>query len=130
MKLNFTNKLIIVLLSISVIFIIYIESIEKNYTVIVETGKGIWKTALKCPDKADVTESDQTIDNKFVEANNIYSTAIIKSNNYVVYKFNLKTQFDNDPMTCNSKVAFDSIAKSSIFSNRVSSSPFFKSSFK
>ena len=44
MKLNFTNKLIIVLLSISVIFIIYIESIEKNYTVIVETGKGIWKT--------------------------------------------------------------------------------------
>jgi hypothetical protein len=49
-------------------------------------GKGIWKTALKCPDKADVTESDQTIDNKFVEANNIYSTAIIKSNNYVVYK--------------------------------------------
>tara|TARA_R110002153_G_scaffold6210_12_gene28532 strand:- start:5211 stop:5462 length:252 start_codon:yes stop_codon:yes gene_type:complete len=44
MKLNFTNKLIIVLLSISVIFIIYIEYIEKNYTVIVETGKGIWKT--------------------------------------------------------------------------------------
>ena len=44
MKLNLTNKLIIVLLSISVIFIIYIESIEKNYTVIVETGKGIWKT--------------------------------------------------------------------------------------
>jgi hypothetical protein len=44
MKLNFTNKLIIVLLSISVIFIIYIESIEKNYTVILETGKGVWKT--------------------------------------------------------------------------------------
>jgi hypothetical protein len=44
MKLNFTNKLIIVLLSISVIFIIYIEYIEKNYTVILETGKGIWKT--------------------------------------------------------------------------------------
>lgn len=44
MELNFTNKLIIVLLSISVIFIIYIESIEKNYTVILETGKGVWKT--------------------------------------------------------------------------------------
>lgn len=43
-------------------------------------------------------------------------------NNYVVYRFKLKTQFDNDPMSCNSKVAFDSIAKSSLFSNRVKAS--------
>ena len=44
MKLNFNHKLIIVLLSISLIFIIYLRTNEKDYTVILETGKGIWKT--------------------------------------------------------------------------------------
>lgn len=40
-------------------------------------------------------------------------------NNYVVERFKLKTQFSSDPMTCNSKIAFDSILKSPIFSKRV-----------
>ena len=31
-------------LSISLIFIIYMRTNEKDYTVILETGKGIWKT--------------------------------------------------------------------------------------
>jgi thiol-disulfide isomerase/thioredoxin len=43
-------------------------------------------------------------------------------NNYVVHKFKLKTQFENDPMSCNSKMAFDSIVKSSVFSNRIKES--------
>lgn len=43
-------------------------------------------------------------------------------NNYVVERFKLKTQFSGDPMTCNSKIAFDSIVKSSIFSKRVKES--------
>lgn len=42
--------------------------------------------------------------------------------NYAVEKFKLKTQFSNNPMTCNSKVAFDSIVKSSVFSKRVKES--------
>lgn len=40
-------------------------------------------------------------------------------NNYVVERFKLKTQFSSDPMSCNSKIAFDSILKSSIFSKKV-----------
>ena len=43
-------------------------------------------------------------------------------NIYVVEKFKLKTQFSSDPMSCNSKIAFDSIAKSTIFSERVKES--------
>lgn len=39
-------------------------------------------------------------------------------NNYLIEKFKLKTEF-NDPMSCNSKVAFDSIVKSNIFSKRI-----------
>jgi thiol-disulfide isomerase/thioredoxin len=35
-----------------------------------------------------------------------------------VYKFKLKTQFESDPMSCNSKTAFDSIEKSTLFSER------------
>ncbi|WP_422090453.1 TlpA family protein disulfide reductase [Tenacibaculum ovolyticum] len=40
-------------------------------------------------------------------------------NKYAIFKFKLKTEFTNDPMSCNSKIAFDSIEKSSIFSKRV-----------
>ena len=43
-------------------------------------------------------------------------------NNYIVNKFKLKLEFANDPMTCNSKIAFDSIENSSIFSKRVKES--------
>ncbi|WP_158626852.1 TlpA disulfide reductase family protein [Flavobacterium sp. GT3R68] len=43
-------------------------------------------------------------------------------NNYVVQKFHIKTQFSNDPMTCNSKIAFDSINRSALFSNKVKES--------
>lgn len=43
-------------------------------------------------------------------------------NNYIIEKFNLKTQFSSDPMSCNSKIAFDSIVKSSLFSKRVKES--------
>ena len=39
-------------------------------------------------------------------------------NNYVIERFKLKTEF-SDPMSCNSKVAFDSIVKSDVFSKRV-----------
>lgn len=39
-------------------------------------------------------------------------------NNYVIEKFKLKTEF-SDPMSCNSKVAFDSVVKSNIFSKRI-----------
>lgn len=39
--------------------------------------------------------------------------------NYVVEKLKLKKQFNRDPMSCNSKIAFDSIAKSTVFSKRV-----------
>lgn len=46
-------------------------------------------------------------------------------NNYVVHRFKLKTQYENDPMSCNSKIAFDSVMTSSIFSNRVKESLLF-----
>lgn len=69
MELNFTNKLIIVLLSISVIFIIYIESIEKNYTVILETGKGVWKTYdyIPCDSVNFITKKEVNFWNDGVE---------------------------------------------------------------
>ncbi len=38
--------------------------------------------------------------------------------NYVVYKFKLKTEFESDPMSCNSMQTFDLIEKSTLFSEK------------
>jgi thiol-disulfide isomerase/thioredoxin len=46
-------------------------------------------------------------------------------NNYVVNRYELKTKFKNDPLSCDGRKAFDLIQKDSVFSKRVKESLLF-----